>query len=160
MGKPTQFTMKGSVFTLLLSIVLSACTQASLQASPQDNKKKSATPSKAEVRDTQIGEAISMKNKTFNAEQQVNDAKVTLAKMLKTDVNDIKLLQAKPVTWRNGALGCPEPGKSYTMALVKGTLIVLAHNSKHYRFHAKQNGKAFHCPNTRVESPTSNSADI
>lgn len=143
------------LFMLFISINLNACAASTLQT----NKKKSATPSKAEVRDTEIGEAKPMKNKLFNTEQQVDDAKTTLAKMLKADVSDIKLLQAKPVTWRSGALGCPETGKAYTMALVKGTLIVLGHNSKHYRFHAKQNGKAFYCPNERVEGPTSNAAD-
>ncbi len=35
------------------------------------------------------------------------------------------LVSAASVTWDDGSLGCPEPGKSYTQALVQGQKIVV-----------------------------------
>jgi hypothetical protein len=36
----------------------------------------------------------------------------------------VVLAQAEQVTWSDGALGCPEPGRMYTQALVSGYRIV------------------------------------
>ena len=38
----------------------------------------------------------------------------------------IEVVQAIAVTWNDGSLGCPEPGMSYTMALVDGYHVILA----------------------------------
>ncbi|HET8738972.1 MAG TPA: hypothetical protein VFO17_04485 [Acidimicrobiia bacterium] len=35
-------------------------------------------------------------------------------------LEDVEVVRAEAVTWPNGALGCPEPGLSYTQALVEG----------------------------------------
>ncbi len=37
----------------------------------------------------------------------------------------IDVIQAASVTWNDGSLGCPEPGMSYTMALVDGYHVIL-----------------------------------
>ena len=47
------------------------------------------------------------------------------------DPKTIEVLQAVTVTWNDGSLGCPEPGMSYTMALVDGYhAILLAGNEE------------------------------
>ena len=38
---------------------------------------------------------------------------------------DPTLVTAEAVTWTSGALGCPEPGKYYTQALVEGMRVVV-----------------------------------
>jgi hypothetical protein len=37
----------------------------------------------------------------------------------------IEVVQAAAVTWSDGSLGCPEPGMTYTMALVDGYHVIL-----------------------------------
>jgi hypothetical protein len=37
----------------------------------------------------------------------------------------IEVTRAVPVIWNDGSLGCPEPGMSYTMALVDGYNVIL-----------------------------------
>jgi hypothetical protein len=39
--------------------------------------------------------------------------------------DDISVTTAEAVTWNDGSLGCPEPGMSYTQALVDGYHVVL-----------------------------------
>jgi hypothetical protein len=57
------------------------------------------------------------------------------------------------VTWRSGALGCPQPGMYYTEGLVPGSVIYLQANNVIHAYHAKFAGKPFYCPRERVEPP-------
>ena len=41
------------------------------------------------------------------------------------DPDAIEVIQAAMVVWNDGSLGCPEPGMSYTMALVDGYHVIL-----------------------------------
>jgi hypothetical protein len=45
------------------------------------------------------------------------------------------VVTATSVTWRDGSLGCPEPGKMYTQALVPGAQIVVSAGSTQYDYH-------------------------
>ena len=47
-------------------------------------------------------------------------AQQDLARRLGLDQGAISVVVAQDVTWRNGSLGCPEPGMSYSQALVDG----------------------------------------
>ena len=89
----------------------------------------------------------------MNMNGQIAFAKKDLAKRLDVDLDSIKLSSANAVTWRSGALGCPEPGKMYTEALVPGAVIYLQVNNMIHAFHAKFAGEPFYCPRERVESP-------
>ncbi len=44
------------------------------------------------------------------------------------------VVKAVSITWRDGSLGCPEPGKMYTQALVPGAQIVVAVGSTEYDY--------------------------
>jgi hypothetical protein len=50
--------------------------------------------------------------------------------------DDVGVVSATSVTWNNGALGCPQPGASYTQALVDGMKVVVTAGGKtwDYRF--------------------------
>src|SRR5689334_14364032 len=69
-------------------------------------------------------------------------------------------LAAKPrvvgverVTWRDGSLGCPQPGMVYTQGLVPGWRIELAVGSKSIVYHASLQGRVVHCPPGRAKKP-------
>lgn len=52
----------------------------------------------------------------------------------------IEVHRAQPAVWRDGALGCPEPGQHYTQALVEGYWIVLRHDGKTYDYRVGSHG--------------------
>ncbi|MDP8904549.1 MAG: hypothetical protein M3N29_04430 [Chloroflexota bacterium] len=67
--------------------------------------------------------------------------------------SEVSVLRSEAVTWRDGSLGCPEPGGMYTQALVPGYRVVLAANGQELHFHADRQGHYVLCPPERVEEP-------
>lgn len=61
--------------------------------------------------------------------------------------NDIEVVTEEKVTWRDGSLGCPQPGMMYTQALVEGALIVLRAGGRDYSYHAGAGKPPFYCEN-------------
>lgn len=55
------------------------------------------------------------------------------------------MLQIEDVTWPDGSLGCPLPGRSYTQALVDGYRVVLRYNGVAYRYHGAGGDDPFYC---------------
>jgi hypothetical protein len=49
---------------------------------------------------------------------------------------DFQVETAARVTWSDGSLGCPQPGQSYTQALVDGYWIVLGHEGETFDYRA------------------------
>ena len=45
-----------------------------------------------------------------------------------------ELVSAKAVTWNSGALGCPQPGTSYTQAIVDGLRVVVSVDGTTYDY--------------------------
>lgn len=86
-------------------------------------------------------------------DHQLSLAKQDLAARLKIEVSDIEVETVRNVQWRSGAAGCPQPGMSYTMAIVPGVLIVLKANGEIYRYHGGVNLEPFYCPAERAEAP-------
>jgi len=65
------------------------------------------------------------------------------------------LVSAEPVTWRDGSLGCPQPGRAYTQALVPGWRIRLSGPNGELDYHARANGVPVLCPPDRAVDPLS-----
>lgn len=70
-----------------------------------------------------------------------------LAEQLGVDASAVELRRSVEVTWRDGSIGCPEPGFMYTQALVPGTLVELAVDGVTYAFHQARGRAPFYCPN-------------
>ncbi|WP_223171051.1 hypothetical protein [Microbacterium sp. NIBRBAC000506063] len=45
-----------------------------------------------------------------------------------------ELVTAERVTFSDGSLGCPQPGQSYTQALVDGMRVIVTADGKHYDY--------------------------
>jgi hypothetical protein len=71
----------------------------------------------------------------------------------------LKLIAAAAVTWRNGALGCPQPGMLYTDALVPGYRVVIEAAGQRLDYHASARGEPLLCPADRAEEPAPDGAD-
>jgi hypothetical protein len=89
----------------------------------------------------------------MNMNGQIASAKKDLAQRLDIPPESVKLSAARQVTWRSGALGCPQSGMNYTEALVPGSVIYLQADNVIHAYHAKFAGKPFYCPRERVEPP-------
>ena len=67
--------------------------------------------------------------------------------------DEITVVSVADVTWRDGSLGCPEPGRAYTQALVAGQRIVLAVDGTEYAYHSGRGREPFYCPPERAQDP-------
>jgi hypothetical protein len=86
-------------------------------------------------------------------EQAVEAARRDLADRTDTSADRIRVVDARRVTWRDGALGCPEEGMMYTQALVDGMYILLAVDGEAHAYHAGRDGVPFPCPAERSQEP-------
>ena len=59
-----------------------------------------------------------------------------LATRQQAPVEDIRVLRAQAVVWRDGSLGCPKPGLMYSQALVDGYWVVLRLHGKEWDYRA------------------------
>jgi hypothetical protein len=80
-------------------------------------------------------------------------ARSNLAERLEIEEAEINVVDARRVTWRDGAMGCPEPDMMYTQALVEGFYIVLEANGERHAYHAGRDGRPFFCPADRSQAP-------
>ncbi len=80
-------------------------------------------------------------------------ARADLAGRMNVETADIEVVERRFVTWRNGAMGCPEPDMMYTQALVPGVWIRLAIGDQRFDYHGSRSGTPFLCPTERSEAP-------
>jgi hypothetical protein len=65
----------------------------------------------------------------------------------------LALISAEAVTWSDGSLGCPQPGKFYTQALVPGYRVRLRGPDGEMDYHASTRGAPMLCPAGRSAAP-------
>jgi hypothetical protein len=68
-------------------------------------------------------------------------------------VEALQLHSAEAVTWRDGALGCPQPGRAYTQALVPGYRVRIRAQGQLLHYHAGSRGAVLLCPADRAVEP-------
>lgn len=151
-----------TISTILASLLTISCSNAS--APPKEpaeaNKLKPIKEQPIEMNASDDKKNISIdKAQKLNKQKQIIVARKDLAKRLDLDLDEVQLSGMTPVTWRSGALGCPQPNKQYTQALVPGVLIMLRVGNTPYRYHAIPSGEPFYCPDSMAESPYMNSSD-
>ena len=66
---------------------------------------------------------------------------------------DLKVLSAEAVTWPDGSLGCPEPGRMYAQALVPGYRVTIGAGDQVLDYHAGRGGGPAFCPADRARDP-------
>lgn len=63
------------------------------------------------------------------------------------------VISAEAVTWPDGSLGCPEPGRLYTQALVSGYRVIIRAGTARLDYHAGLRGEPSLCPDGRAQAP-------
>jgi hypothetical protein len=69
------------------------------------------------------------------------------------DASQLRVALAESVTWPDGALGCPEPGRQYAQVLVSGYRIRIAAGAETLEYHGSMRGQPFLCPPSRIQPP-------
>ncbi len=89
-----------------------------------------------------------------DAATPVEQAKADLAERLSVDVNTIEVVESQSVTWRDGSMGCAEPGMMYPQVLVPGMRILLSVDGQAYEYHSGNDRAPFFCENPAENSTT------
>ncbi len=85
---------------------------------------------------------------------KVDSALQDAARRTQLDVAQLRVTLAEAVTWPDGALGCPEPGRQYSQVLVSGYRIRVEAGTKTLEYHGSLRGQPFLCPEPRIQPPT------
>jgi hypothetical protein len=125
--------IRGSFAVLVLILVLTACGTEGTDTTGTPGTTGVGTDTSTSVQEEDMG--------------LVDEAIVDLATRLGVSETDIELISIEEVTWSDGSLGCPEPGRSYTQALVEGGRIVLGYGEKVYVYHYGDDTQPFLCKN-------------
>lgn len=72
-------------------------------------------------------------------------AEADLAKRLNVTPSEITLAEMREITWRDGSLGCPQPGMRYKQVLVNGTQIRFEVGGKSFYYHSGGGRGPFYC---------------
>ena len=81
----------------------------------------------------------------------VEAATADLAERLGVDPAALTVLSVQEVTWPDGSLGCPQPGMSYTQALVEGFRVTLRHDDRVFDYHAGDDEAPFRCASPETD---------
>lgn len=88
-----------------------------------------------------------------NLEQLASAAVADLASRQGADPQDIRIVVAESVTWRDGSLGCPQEGMSYTQALTQGSRFKLELAGSTFWYHQGADRAPFLCLDPRDPLP-------
>ena len=66
--------------------------------------------------------------------------------------SDVHIERVQPVIWRDGSLGCPEPGMFYTQALVPGFRVILVVGERRFDYRTGRGGTFRRCDGSFVEA--------
>ena len=83
----------------------------------------------------------------------IQSALADAARASGVDAGQLRLVSAERVTWSDGSLGCPQPGRLYTQALVPGYRIRIEARGELLHYHAGLRGAPVRCPPGRSSNP-------
>lgn len=137
---------------LLAVLLLAACGGGAEDGAPEATRDE-APPSEPTVPSQEPTTPTSSPGSRLQA--VIDQALQDLSGRLGVSTDAIEVESAEAVTWPDGSLGCPEPGHSYTQALVEGFRVILRHEGEVYDYHAGSDTPPFLCEEDDVRVPPS-----
>jgi len=162
-----RYRMKSSLTVAYLAAgyLLAACANgetATAQDASQDQGAKSSSASGLQVESapTIVGEPEAESKKAKEnvslgpglrrlADLSTQD----LGSKLGLEPEDIDIVQADYVTWRDSSLGCPQPGYQYMQVLTNGSRVLLRAEKLIYHYHSGGNRQPFLCKKPSAQEP-------
>jgi hypothetical protein len=74
----------------------------------------------------------------------------------------LRVVSLEAVVWRDGALGCPQPGRLYPQVLMPGYRVRIAPidaSASALDYHVSERGGWLHCPAGQAQPPLPREAD-
>lgn len=102
--------------------------------------------------------SLAMTSATPSLDTVVSAALADAARRSGLPVAALRVDRAEAVTWRDGSLGCPQPGMAYTQALVPGYRVRVIAGDRVHDYHAGGSGVPQWCPPGRAQDPLSEDA--
>jgi hypothetical protein len=148
------------VLMAMATLVLTACAsdssdpaQESLPTAPSDGS-STTLPGNPEL---EPGDSLppegdvsqDLPDTGSEVDQMVEVAVADLADRLSVNTHAITVVTVESVTWRDGSMGCPEPGMSYTQALVNGIRVELTVDGISHWYHQGGSNPIKYCENPR-----------
>ncbi len=135
----------------LLGVGLAACAPGGARVAPLEGFSPLPAPmvsTPSWITETPGGSAVGS-----SMEGIVEQARRDLAARLSLPADEIRVIEARAVTWPDSSLGCPEPGRMYLQVLTPGYLVILEAQGQRYAYHAGRQGPPFLCPPDRRQKP-------
>jgi hypothetical protein len=127
------------------TLMLTACAEARDEAPPAAETSTSTTLVATPIEPESTMPSVPPNNPDTAPETVVDKAILDLVTRTQVDPESISVVLAEAVTWPDGSLGCPEPGMSYTQALVDGSRVLLEVDGRLYAYHAGSDAEPFLC---------------
>jgi hypothetical protein len=88
---------------------------------------------------------------TANIPREVRRAVVAdAAKRFNVAESEVVIARAEQVTWPDGSLGCPEPGRMYTQMLVDGFRVAARTAAGELTYHTDSRGNVVNCASRKA----------
>ncbi len=154
----------GIVASLTASWLLVACAnaQTGTEQEMKQDQKNAAADSGLSVHSepTVIGELGAAAEKGSSEvspgpglQRLVDLATKDLSAKLGVEPAGIEVMQAEYVSWRDSAIGCPQPGYQYLQVITNGSRIVLSANKQVYHYHSGGNRPPSLCKKPSATAP-------
>lgn len=91
------------------------------------------------------GQAPEVENATFASRKIIEKAKADLVEKFGVNANQIRVTEARAVTWQDASLGCPQSDMAYAQVLTPGYWILLEAKGQLYPYHTDQNDQIVLC---------------
>lgn len=152
-----QMRPRAGTTTIALSLAVSAALLAA--CGPADDEGAVGVDPPEEAVDDDIdeqGEAdVGDEDGERSDSREVTMATADAAERLDVAEEQVELVTFEMVTWPDGAMGCPEPERMYTQALVEGYRIVVAAQGTELTYHGATGDDPFLCEDP--QAPVSDS---
>jgi hypothetical protein len=82
---------------------------------------------------------------TDEARQLLEEALEDAAQRAGVATAEVRLAEVEEVEWRDGSLGCPEPGMMYPQVIIPGFRFVIEAGSETYNYHSDMGSRVILC---------------
>lgn len=119
---------------------------AAMAAEPTQSPRRIAPPQRIPDPVVRAAQPAGTPVATANIPREVRRAVVAdAARRFEVAESAVVLSAAEQVTWSDGSLGCPQPGMSYTQALVPGFRLVASTSAGRMLYHTDSRGQVVTC---------------
>lgn len=131
---------------LLVALVVVGCGQVDGGADGSTTS-SAAAPTTPEPNSTTTVDAPVTTGSSSSAQSTaVQNATAELSSRAGVPVSEIRVVEAKAVSWPDGSLGCPREGEMYTQAIVDGHQIFLSAGDRIFDYRSDAEGNVVLCP--------------